>query len=377
MMENEFFSTPKAACFDSTDNSSKKFLQKNTLRTIFFPEDIKPRIKKKRVLSDVNNGRWNSHEHQLFLEAILQFGNEWKKVQQHIKSRSSTQARSHAQKFFINIKSKLSPHELAKLKKDSVNSEHAIPAEKISKMFKDPNSNFESIDKERLIMFFMNLGNLSQRKVKPRRKVKLEASQNAELNFAPRENFQEISFGLNFLECVSQEKKKIFKIEKKRLKKFECDCSQLEINFSEISYKKRESSTTDLLKLKRDLKTKKNQKQSLKWEKIDKPEPLINENLRLDWGLDGDPFQVNYETKDNFEEINRYFNTAPRNALDIPLICDWKPTTGRDFTAEFDIGLRGEREAGPDFSLEYVNCFDFNVHKDNALQECDQNKIFK
>jgi len=31
------------------------------------------------------------------------YGNEWKRVQQHIKTRSSTQARSHAQKFFEKI----------------------------------------------------------------------------------------------------------------------------------------------------------------------------------------------------------------------------------------------------------------------------------
>jgi len=34
----------------------------------------------------------------------LKFGNEWKKVQKYVKTRSSTQARSHAQKFFFKIK---------------------------------------------------------------------------------------------------------------------------------------------------------------------------------------------------------------------------------------------------------------------------------
>ena len=49
-------------------------------------------------------GRWTDEEHQKFIEGILEYGNEWKKVQQIIKTRSSTQARSHAQKFFLRVK---------------------------------------------------------------------------------------------------------------------------------------------------------------------------------------------------------------------------------------------------------------------------------
>lgn len=51
-----------------------------------------------------NAGRWSEEEHQKFIDGILQFGNDWKKVQDLIKTRSSTQARSHAQKFFLKIK---------------------------------------------------------------------------------------------------------------------------------------------------------------------------------------------------------------------------------------------------------------------------------
>lgn len=51
-----------------------------------------------------NIGRWTEDEHRRFIEAILKHGNEWKAVQRHIKSRSSTQSRSHSQKFFLKIK---------------------------------------------------------------------------------------------------------------------------------------------------------------------------------------------------------------------------------------------------------------------------------
>jgi SHAQKYF class myb-like DNA-binding protein len=51
-----------------------------------------------------HSGRWTEEEHQKFIDGILEYGNEWKKVQQIIKTRSSTQARSHAQKFFLRVK---------------------------------------------------------------------------------------------------------------------------------------------------------------------------------------------------------------------------------------------------------------------------------
>ena len=51
-----------------------------------------------------NTGRWSQEEHLRFIEAILKYGNEWKNVQKLVKSRSSTQARSHAQKFFFKMK---------------------------------------------------------------------------------------------------------------------------------------------------------------------------------------------------------------------------------------------------------------------------------
>jgi len=57
--------------------------------------------------SNVNKfqtGRWSPIEHQKFIEGILKYGNEWKNVQNVIKTRSSTQARSHAQKYFLRLR---------------------------------------------------------------------------------------------------------------------------------------------------------------------------------------------------------------------------------------------------------------------------------
>lgn len=51
-------------------------------------------------------GRWTRLEHFKFLEALKIFGKEWQKVQQHVNTRTSTQARSHAQKFFVKLDKK-------------------------------------------------------------------------------------------------------------------------------------------------------------------------------------------------------------------------------------------------------------------------------
>ena len=61
----------------------------------------------KQISSKFNKGRWSLEEHQKFITGILEYGNDWRKVQKHIKTRSSTQARSHAQKFFLRIKNDL------------------------------------------------------------------------------------------------------------------------------------------------------------------------------------------------------------------------------------------------------------------------------
>ena len=51
-----------------------------------------------------NNGRWDKDEQKRFAEAVLKFGNDWKKIQNHVFSRNITQIRSHAQKFLMKLK---------------------------------------------------------------------------------------------------------------------------------------------------------------------------------------------------------------------------------------------------------------------------------
>lgn len=62
--------------------------------------------KEKNVDGSVGNavqGRWHREEHLRFIEAIKKHGKDWKSVEQFIETRSGSQIRSHAQKFFNRI----------------------------------------------------------------------------------------------------------------------------------------------------------------------------------------------------------------------------------------------------------------------------------
>ena len=89
---------------DFIDNEKKfqKSLKKNA--SIKFKKKKNNKFIFTRYEEDVNEGRWNPDEHMRFIEAISNFGNEWKEVQKFVGTRSSNQVRSHAQKFFLKLK---------------------------------------------------------------------------------------------------------------------------------------------------------------------------------------------------------------------------------------------------------------------------------
>lgn len=57
-------------------------------------------------VSNGNNGRWNKEEHSRFLAGCLLYKNNWKKVETYVRTRTSTQIRSHAQKFLKKLEKK-------------------------------------------------------------------------------------------------------------------------------------------------------------------------------------------------------------------------------------------------------------------------------
>lgn len=56
-----------------------------------------------KTQAGMNGGRWTEQEHQSFLAGLRLYGREWKKVASKIKTRTSAQIRSHAQKYFAKL----------------------------------------------------------------------------------------------------------------------------------------------------------------------------------------------------------------------------------------------------------------------------------
>ena len=73
-------------------NKDNKFLQKKH-------DSEENSIFKKNL-----NGRWSLEEQMLFVDAVLEFGGDWKKIQEKFSTRTITQIRSHAQKFLMKLK---------------------------------------------------------------------------------------------------------------------------------------------------------------------------------------------------------------------------------------------------------------------------------
>ena len=100
-------------CLFNTNNNNNNIIinndnNNNFITTINNNNNNNNINKKSKRKSNSNikysSGRWKEDEHKRFVEAIIKFGNDWKQVQKYVKTRSSTQARSHAQKFFIKLK---------------------------------------------------------------------------------------------------------------------------------------------------------------------------------------------------------------------------------------------------------------------------------
>jgi SHAQKYF class myb-like DNA-binding protein len=49
------------------------------------------------------SGRWTEEEQSAFIEGLGKYGKNWKKISQLVKTRSLTQIRTHAQKFFKKV----------------------------------------------------------------------------------------------------------------------------------------------------------------------------------------------------------------------------------------------------------------------------------
>eukprot|EP00882_Tetradesmus_deserticola_P020937 GHRQ01022628.1.p1 GENE.GHRQ01022628.1~~GHRQ01022628.1.p1 ORF type:complete len:145 (+),score=11.43 GHRQ01022628.1:154-588(+) len=47
--------------------------------------------------------KWDAVEHAKFVEALKLYGRQWRKIEEHVGSKTAVQIRSHAQKFFAKL----------------------------------------------------------------------------------------------------------------------------------------------------------------------------------------------------------------------------------------------------------------------------------
>lgn len=100
--KNEMFISKKLSSPKRKDSQVKFITKKNCYFKI---EDLNA-CRKKSLDNNIatNEGRWSKEEHNKFLEGIVLYGINWKKVKTMIGTRTSIQVRSHAQKFFYKMK---------------------------------------------------------------------------------------------------------------------------------------------------------------------------------------------------------------------------------------------------------------------------------
>ena len=150
------------------------------------------------------NGRWSQKEHLLFIKGCLLYGNFWKKVKKYIKTRTCSQIRSHAQKYFYKLNKKYGNNK-------SIKNNNKLNEEEINKIVNK--NRFNEKDVEMAELYILNLFNINKDKDKEKDKDKIFDKEDNNINYTNNNNINNRK-NMKIKKMESTTKERIFNIEK-------------------------------------------------------------------------------------------------------------------------------------------------------------------